>query len=738
MAVFLNLLCQFDANIITGRWSLVTGDWYLYISYLYNSHLSLIMKYRSILLLIFIFFSISLNAQWEWLNPLPQGNRLNDVCITPSGKVIAVGYSATIIRTDDNGLSWDVENIGNDPYSSYQSVYFTDEDNGWIAGYRYHGSGSYRNYVLRTGDGGQTWDTSFYTIQDMQLRDIFFLDSMKGWAVGTDGFMVSTIDGGVSWRSHKAITNNRLNAVSFANSLLGLAVGENGTILYTGNGGLRWEIIPVDHPVDFYEICFVDDNIIYICGSGGTVLFSNNGMSWISCNIGNNMGVNDVYFKTKDTGWVCGTGSYIYRTTDGGNSWDKKYINSTGNFFYFIAFCNLENEFWMIGRYVTIQYSQDWGESWFFMNPGPRSSFRSMSFVNENVGWVIENNQFLSKSTDGGKQWDIKYMATASLRDLFCLDENNFYACTRNTVLISNDGGVNWTTYNFSNDSYFEAIFFNDPMHGWIVGGLNDTIYFTTDGGQSWNASVANNYWNSNDVFFIDNLNGWITGSRILHTCDGGLSWEEQYQDDLTEAIYFTDKNKGWAIEHAGNILYTSDGGQNWEIQQSNAGYMFDMSFADSLTGWILGHEGKIWHTTDGGDHWIKTIFPTRNYFKSIYAFDQDNVWACGGDGNIIKYSSTKQTIHLSDNREVKDKGEIIVFPNPLSHSTNIKLSLCKPSMVHIQIFNSNGSIVQSYSQYCETGSQSYQWNAIHHAPGIYFYRIQTEGKTHTGKMIKL
>ena len=49
---------------------------------------------------------------WKWQNPLPQGNTLNDLCMLDENIAVAVGYTGTIIKTSDSGITWNVMNSG--------------------------------------------------------------------------------------------------------------------------------------------------------------------------------------------------------------------------------------------------------------------------------------------------------------------------------------------------------------------------------------------------------------------------------------------------------------------------------------------------------------------------------------------------------------------------------------------------------------------------------------------------
>ncbi|HXI02660.1 MAG TPA: YCF48-related protein, partial [Candidatus Saccharimonadales bacterium] len=68
------------------------------------------------------------------------------------------------------------------------------------------------------------------------LRAVFFTDAGHGWAVGTAGTIVSTTDGGNTWRLEESSVTVDLLAVRFADAQSGWAVGEGGVVLKYANG----------------------------------------------------------------------------------------------------------------------------------------------------------------------------------------------------------------------------------------------------------------------------------------------------------------------------------------------------------------------------------------------------------------------------------------------------------------------------------------------------------------------
>lgn len=84
--------------------------------------------------------------------------------------------------------------------------------------------------IAVTHDGGATW-TRQGTATPGSLSSVVFLDGATGWAVGTDGLMLSTGDGGASWRVIESGLGGDINALSFAGTRKGWAAGESGAII---------------------------------------------------------------------------------------------------------------------------------------------------------------------------------------------------------------------------------------------------------------------------------------------------------------------------------------------------------------------------------------------------------------------------------------------------------------------------------------------------------------------------
>jgi photosystem II stability/assembly factor-like uncharacterized protein len=105
------------------------------------------------------------------------------------GMAWAVGENSTILRTNGNNIDWLLRPPLKQP--NLLGVVFPDTQNGWAVG----GDG----LILHSADGGKTWTRQDSRVTNT-LRSVYFLsDSLTGWIVGSNGLILKTFDGGRSW-----------------------------------------------------------------------------------------------------------------------------------------------------------------------------------------------------------------------------------------------------------------------------------------------------------------------------------------------------------------------------------------------------------------------------------------------------------------------------------------------------------------------------------------------------------
>jgi photosystem II stability/assembly factor-like uncharacterized protein len=130
-----------------------------------------------------------------------------------------VGDGGLIIRTQDGGLTWSVQNSGTKV--SLFNVDFRDKSDGIIVGSE--------GTILRTENGGQTWE-KITTVATKSLLRVNFNDDKRGWVVGIGGMILRTDDKGKTWVKQNTQFTDSLYGL-YTDKRGGWAVGKKGVIL---------------------------------------------------------------------------------------------------------------------------------------------------------------------------------------------------------------------------------------------------------------------------------------------------------------------------------------------------------------------------------------------------------------------------------------------------------------------------------------------------------------------------
>lgn len=137
------------------------------------------------------------------------------------------------------------------------------------------------------------------------------------------------------WTPQVSGTTAHLNDVFFVNDMTGWAVGSNGTILKTTDGGLIWSAQASGTVEELEAVHFIDQNIGWVTGGGVSsepaplLKTTDGGANWDSLSFGfNAYFIRDIFFVDANVGWAIKMDS-IYRSTDGGLSWVAEDFIST-------------------------------------------------------------------------------------------------------------------------------------------------------------------------------------------------------------------------------------------------------------------------------------------------------------------------------------------------------------------------------------------------------------------------
>ena len=219
--------------------------------------------------------------------------------------------------THDGGRSWqDIRPYRTGDFGTgqpeFNSIRFTDKKRGYIIGSVTRGDIVVDSLLLRSEDGGDTWQRVSLPVKN-ELIHLVFRGNSRGWIVGSNGLILATTDDGLTWTRQSSGVATTLYNVDFNDNDSGYAVGEKGVILRTENGGGTW--LKVDSPVrsSLLRVDFADSKNGWITGRGGVILRSGDrGLTWLQQNSGTTENIYGL-FMDKKFGWAVGEKGLILK-----------------------------------------------------------------------------------------------------------------------------------------------------------------------------------------------------------------------------------------------------------------------------------------------------------------------------------------------------------------------------------------------------------------------------------------
>lgn len=213
----------------------------------------------------------------------------------------------------------------------------------------------------------------------------------------------------------------------------------------------------------------------------------------------------------------------------------------------------------------------------------------------------------------------------------------------RGHILLSDDHGANWRQVPVPANAALTGVSFVDDKRGWAVG-HDAVILHTTDGGESWQLQYAAPDLEQPllDVLFTDADHGTAVGAYglYLETTDGGRTWTERRvsEDDFHfNAILAPTPETRLLAGEAGTLLYSADAGTTWTpLTSPYGGSFFDALVLGPQSFLIYGLQGNIYRTDDAGASWQEIDSGTKAGLMGGKVLADGTVMLAGAQGTVL------------------------------------------------------------------------------------------------------
>jgi photosystem II stability/assembly factor-like uncharacterized protein len=163
------------------------------------------------------------------------------------------------------------------------------------------GGGGTTGWNAAVGDNGtivETFDDTNWQVRNVAQANLYAVTCVgntNGWAVGANGFVAHTPDGGKTWTPQDAHTTSSLRTIHFAyepdteswqppnkgSELVGVVAGDSGALAVSKNGGAYWKAVNMTSVALHSAASVLPAKLFVVVGDEGTLIRSSDlGDSW--------------------------------------------------------------------------------------------------------------------------------------------------------------------------------------------------------------------------------------------------------------------------------------------------------------------------------------------------------------------------------------------------------------------------------------------------------------------------
>ncbi len=297
-----------------------------------------------------------------------------------------------------------------------------------------------------------------------------------------------------------------------------------------------------------------------------------------------------------------------------------------------------------VGNFGSIYRTTDGGKTWDLRDSGTIEPLFSVDFADDKLGWAVGKSSTVIVTTDGGLNWKAAHCPIPPEKHLFKVaaagPKSAWAVGDWGAMAVTHDGGQTWTDKSLGVITVKQEV-----TPGRQLKTISDDVILY-------------------DAQFVDPQHGVIVGEfgTLLATADGGETWEkrETGTEKTLFGVGFTTPDAGWATGMDGLVIRTKDGGKTWERQHGRADDqdLEDVGFMDTLknpglyavqvrgrNGIVAGDTGVLLVTTYAGDSWNQIELPTKQrltWMRAVSVLPNGDGFVVGANGFMAKVEQGK------------------------------------------------------------------------------------------------
>lgn len=244
-----------------------------------------------------------------------------------------------------------------------------------------------RGHILRAVNL-KTWQ-QIHVPSQSTLTAVTFVNSLLGWAVGHDGIILHSSDGGLSWKTQQFLPHIQkpLLDVAFINEKEGIALGAYGLFFRTQDGGQTWQ-------QEFHTSLLSQDDLDYL-----EELKQEDEQVFLEERASILPHFNRVFLDGRTT-YLVGEVGLIAKSNDFGRTWQRFDDIYHGSFFD-VARTKLGNLL-AVGLRGNSFRSLTNGTPWQKSETSVTTLLNSIVLASDNQLFILGNNGVLLESIDDG------------------------------------------------------------------------------------------------------------------------------------------------------------------------------------------------------------------------------------------------------------------------------------------------------------------------------------------------